>query len=381
MTKGRELVENRLTGPTGIAMPRARILFLSRVFRPDLLISGLLSLGVWASGVLVPGGFVLLLAAGVSAQAQTANTRLILKDGTYQIVSQYQIVGDRVRYLSAERGQWEELPSSLVDWPATQKWAKDHAPGSKESSPAAASPGIPEAAAIDKEEQAERAEQMALTPQVMPGLLLPDRQGIWVLDNWQNRPELVELTQDSGDVNHRTGHNVLRGLLNPSGGMKRPIEMEGAVAKVQLHIDEPVFYVSLSTENGEETDDSGSALTVDTHGAGSAPDKDSFSSSTSQYVIVPVENNFKRNYRVLEPVKFGPGGVTSRAGNIIATKSQILTGKHWMKLTPSTTLSIGDYALVEILGPGEVNLSVWGFRVDPMGPENQNAILPLDRKP
>src|ERR1700754_1092830 len=76
--------------------------------------------------------------------AQTPNQRLVLKDGTYQVVTKYQKVGDRVRYFSAERGQWEELPENLVDWAATEAWAKDHKPGSEPVSPA-----VPEAAAID----------------------------------------------------------------------------------------------------------------------------------------------------------------------------------------------------------------------------------------
>jgi hypothetical protein len=215
----------------------------------------------------------------------------------------------------------------------------------------------------------------------MPGLLLPDQQGIWALDTYRDRPELVELKQGSGDVNRSTGHNILRGALKPSGGTKQAIELEGAVSKVQLHVEDPALYVSLSTDDGNAADAGPSALTVDTHGASAAPVKDSFSSPTSQYVIVPVESNFKRNYRVVKTVNLGSGGARPQTAGGISTKAQILPGKHWMKLVPSEPLSIGDYALLEILSTGEVNLSVWDFRIDPQGPDNQNALMPLDRKP
>src|ERR1700687_4795065 len=57
--------------------------------------------------------FVILIALAVAAFA--ANGRLYLKDGDYQIVREYQVLADRVRYFSTERGDWEEIPLELVD--------------------------------------------------------------------------------------------------------------------------------------------------------------------------------------------------------------------------------------------------------------------------
>jgi len=327
----------------------------------------------------------------VPAQAQTGNKRLILKDGSYQIVTQYKMVGDRVRFYSAERADWEELPSKLVDWAATEKWAKKHAlDGTTAESnvpetngaasvvaSAASSPADAEAASIDREEQAERAAQNASTPEVLPGLRLPDQTGVWVLDTYRARPELAELIQNSGDLNPRTGHNITRGELTSSGALKQNIEFQGDMAKVQLHVDKPVFYVSLSVP-GNHTETDPQALTVDTHGAPMVSDKYSYSSPSSRYVIIRVLNNMRHHYRELSPIRLDAAGKPLR-GDVIPTTAQILPGGHWMKLTPATALTIGDYALMEILGPGKVNLSLWDFRVDPQGPDNMNTIVPLQR--
>ena len=322
---------------------------------------------------------VLLLPSCFQSLAQVlANQRLVLKDGSYQLVTKYQKAGDRVRYFSAERGQWEELPAELVDWKATEQWAKDHVPGAKpapapQATQQPGAPANPEAVEIDKEEQAERAR----TPDVAPGLRLPDEDGVWALDTFHDQPELVAVVQNTGNVGGDKGHRVLRAALNPLGGVQQNVEIPGAVSKVRLHVNDPVFFVSLTNPNDNEA--ASSAVTVDTRGAGSLKDKNT-SSPNSQYAILRVRSNYKKDFRVVSGVKVSVGGKVSQTEDVMPTTAQVMPGMHWLKLVPAQPLTIGDYALIEVLGPGEVNLSVWDFRIDPQSPDNKNAIMPLQRE-
>jgi hypothetical protein len=46
--------------------------------------------------------------------------KLYLKEGGYHVVREYSVQGDRVRYFSTERGEWEEIPKELVDLAHTE---------------------------------------------------------------------------------------------------------------------------------------------------------------------------------------------------------------------------------------------------------------------
>lgn len=317
----------------------------------------------------------IILACTVPVLGQAGNKRLILKDGSFQVVSDYKVVGDRVRYKSAERGgEWEELPKELVDWPATDKWNKEHEPGALAAAEAAReSAAQQEAAAVDKEEQQERDAEKARMPVVSPGLRLPDESGVWVLDTFHGTPELVRLEQSNGDINKDLGHNVLKATINPMGGTKQLIQIDGAQAKVQLHVNQPELYVSLDKDDNAEAPDD--ALKVDTHGVSAKKDKNNYSSPTSRYVIVRVQP--RRNLRVVAAMNISMVGKVSHSENIVETTTQVLPGKYWMKVVPKEPLDFGEYALMEVLSPQEVNLDVWDFGVDPRAPENKRTLAPI----
>jgi hypothetical protein len=323
---------------------------------------------------------VLLAAAAPFAWTQPARDRLILKDGTYQLITKYEVKGDRVRYFSAERDEWEEIPSNLIDWPATEKWKHDHAAGA----PAAAGPADPndpgraEAAKIDAEEAAARNEEFARMPVISPGLRLPDETGVWVLDAYDGEPELVHALQANGDLNRASEHSVLRASLGGTGGAKELIHIEGAGSKVQLHVDEPVIYVSLDAPGGASTDEApASALTVDTHGANAGvKDKNSHSSPDSTYAILRLTSN--RNLRTASAAEIYRLDQPNHSEDIIETTKELLPGARWMKITPKVPLLIGEYALIEILSSRDVNLDVWDFGVNPRAKENKDARAPVD---
>jgi hypothetical protein len=319
-----------------------------------------------ASAALVPAQKTLPLKPDVPGTA--SNHRLILKDGTYQLVRKYEVVGDRVRYISIERsGDWEELPENLVDWNATRKWERDHATVED------ASPAMKEAEDIDKEETAARDEAKARRPEVAKGLELPDEDGVFALDTFQGSPELVEMLPNELGANAKTKHGL--STLNPMAGANASLELDGAHAKVHLHVNEPVLYLSLNARDDAEEVLSHS-MTVNTSGAKEvASRKHGAHSATSGFAIVRVDE--RRAVRVVGAIHMSPNGAVTQDEDVVPTKVEVLPGKHWLKITPEKQLLIGEYALVEILSASDINQSVWDFRVDPQLGDNPASLGPI----
>jgi hypothetical protein len=313
----------------------------------------------------------LVVGAGVCARGQTDSPRLphrihlILKDGSYQIVTSYEVVGKIVRYASAERGgAREEIPLELVDLDATHKWEKQHAPvaeGEEGRAPA-----------LDPELVKEEEERTSLSPFVEPDLRLPIEDSVLALDEFQGTPELVPLIQTDGDLNHTTSHSVLKQVLNPRAASHAVVTLKGVKSYVQMHVDEPVFYIRI----GEAASTGSAPLVVDTHGASSANREPGVAAAESRYVVVRTDVRVDARLIASFPLmEDGP-----RVEDVIPTKRETLAGGHWMKLTPERSLDFGEYALVEVLSAKAINLGVWDFGVHPTAPENRDALKPEPKK-
>jgi hypothetical protein len=276
------------------------------------------------------------------ASAQQTAKRLILKDGSYQLVAKYEVEGDRVRYLSAERNEWEEIPNSLVDWAATEKFAKDRSTGA----------AVPEAVEIEKESAADRAAEDAKLPQVAPGLRVPSDGSIMLLDTFQGQPQLVELPQSGGELSENAKRGVFRTAI---GGAKQNIEIKGLHAKIQAHSALPAIYVN--PDQGQ--DQSPTPATPQPELA------------WDRFHIVRLQP--KQDKRIVGDIKTAMSGKLSQEQNFVPTTAEKLMG-GWVKVTPKNELTPGEYAVVEVLGKEGMNTYVWDFGVDPAAPENAGAI-------
>ena len=334
--------------------------------------------------IVFPLALAALFAFLSNAAAQELARRLFLKDGSYQLVTKYEAKGDRVRYLSAERNEWEEIPNSLVDWPATEKYEKDRAAGA----------AVPEAVELDKQVDAELEAGEAALPQVAPGLRLPEGSGVFLLDTFQGQPQLIEVQQTAGDVNRNTKRNILRGVINPVASAKQTVELEGEHATVQAHATVPALYIKLDEDlpatqqltkdqagrgrQGQEPTPDGDQSEKGSHGSDRTARQQPQQPQQPEQPIVAFERfrivhaRVKGGKRVVGDIKVAFYGKVSQDQRLVKTTIDHVTG-GWLKLTPTEDLAPGEYALVETVGKEGMNLYLWDFGVNPKAPANANA--------
>ena len=278
------------------------------------------------------------------APSQQRTERLILKDGSYQSVEKYEVQGDRVHYLSAERFEWEDIPASLIDWDATDKYNQQLSSGKLKTQ-----------VVETPEEKEEREKEEANSPEIASGLRLPGSGGVFLFDQFQGRPELAEIVQNGGEVGKASrGKNALRAAINPLASSKQAIEVKGAHAQIQSHVPRPTIYLDIDEGPLNNT----------------APGE--------RFRIVRA--TVKNGNRVLGEVKVTVSGKVSNEASVVPATVEKLGLGQWLKITPTADLTSGEYAVVEMLSPEEMNLYVWDFGVNPSAPANPNTWQPAAAK-
>jgi len=272
--------------------------------------------------------------AGVSALPR--GKKLVLKDGTFQLVRDYARNGERVRYLSAERGEWEEIPTSMVDWDATAK--------------AAEAEKIEEDALAKKihvQEQAQKVETVLdvdASLQVAPGVFLPPGEGMFLIDG-----KYVMHLEQVGSQAKTDKKQFLKQVLSPIPIVpsQRNVEIPGSHATMRISNTQAEFYLREAPPDPDRT----TAILRSSRPGESGPE------------VELVRAKVKGSSRQLESIR-------SLFGEQLDQKRTTISIQRWeiaptvYRFTLSEPLPPGEYALAEIL-PDGMNIYVWDFGVDP----------------
>ena len=264
--------------------------------------------------------------APASAQAQDApepglptGKKLMLKDGSFQLVREYEVDGDRVRYFSIDQRDWEEIPASLVDWDATEKTAAD------ETQRKAAL-----IAKVRAAEVARRADAMDIDAsiEIAPKVFLPAGDGLFEFDG----KAIYPLTQAEADMKFSKTQMLKQVLIPvPIVPTRHVISLRGTRAKFRLKSSQTEFY--MRTADGRE------------------PQLD---------LIRAKVHGDKRDLENLDEL-FKEQAATGKI-SIPIQRWEIAHGVY--RFTLGAALEPGEYAMAEVVQGGATSLYFWDFGVD-----------------
>jgi len=156
-----------------------------------------------------------------------ATIRLYLNDGSYHLVREYQVQGDRVRYYSVERSGWEEIPLSLVDLKRTEA---EHAQRQE---------------VLRKEAQEIAAEEKVERDQRREADRVPAELGVYLVAG----QELTPIKQAESKVVTSKGRSLLKILAPlPVVTGKSTVELDGELSANAVATDRPEFYIRLAAD-------------------------------------------------------------------------------------------------------------------------------------
>ena len=241
----------------------------------------------------------------VAVTALAANFRLYLKDGTYHMVREYQVTGDRVRFYSVERSEWEEIPLTLADLKRTEDENREHAEAIKKDAA--------ELAAEEKFEREQREERERI----------PVEAGVYQVAGGQ----VKSIKQAESKSVSKKSRSILKAVAPiPIVSGKTTVELDGEHSSYVVDSARPEFYIRLSQEE--------------------------------RFTIVKMMP--KKGVRVVQEWELVPVSkeLIEKEQDVDIFRKQVADGLY--KIWPMQPLEPGEYAVIEYTA-GKGNVQTWDF--------------------
>ncbi|HEV3255163.1 MAG TPA: hypothetical protein VG033_12200 [Candidatus Acidoferrales bacterium] len=257
-----------------------------------------------------------------SSDSLPRGKKLILKDGTIQLVSSYEVQGERVRFYSIERSDWEEMPAGLVDWDATKKAEAEQAKKDQAL-----------LAKVRTTEVREHYQPIVVDAsiEVAPGKFLPPGVGAYMVDG----KAVLPLEQAPANVKLDKAR-LLEQVMSPIPIVpsRKNVQLTGNRAKLRIRNGEPEFYMRTADEREPQLE----LVRAKVHG----------------------------NWRIVEHLDSYRSEHSEQRDTVAVQRWEVAKGVY--RLTLSQALEPGEYALAEIVVGEGMNLYLWDFGIDAAAP-------------
>jgi hypothetical protein len=253
-------------------------------------------------------GRILCLLLLAAATLFAANFKLYLKDGTFHLVREYQVEGDRVKFYSVERSEWEEMPAELLDLKRTE--AENSA----------------RAAKLDAENKIVVEEEKARHDQEKEVMKIPQDPGAYMIEDNKLRVFQAAESKVHSDK-RRTVLKILSPLPTISG--KATVEVDNAHSTNIVKDPRPEIYIQLSA------DEQFGIIKLTPKGDVRIADK---------LTVVPITKE------VVDDIELVPIFRKQLSDNLL------------YKIWPEEAMENGEYAVVQFT-PGKTNLQIWDFAI------------------
>jgi hypothetical protein len=161
--------------------------------------------------------------------------------------------------------------------------------------------------------------------EIAPGIPLPSKGIVWILDKAEEKQELVRVSLNKASFNRHVGENVARTQFFLKS--VATLELPDAAAKLRLSSRSPVIYIHRSVEEEQELQSTATGVVK------------------GHYVLLRAHVVGGR--RVIYGFSESPffGKFNRQKGDEVEVISEEIAAGQWLKLTPTQPLPDGEYAV------------------------------------